>query len=42
VKAGEGHTLDVAGTWLVDCFIFNPGGEIHAAPATTFEVVEKS
>jgi hypothetical protein len=35
-------TLDVAGTWLVDCFIFNPDGEIHAAPATTFEVVEKS
>jgi hypothetical protein len=35
-------TLDVAGTWLVDCFIFNPTGEIHGAPATTFEVVEKS
>jgi hypothetical protein len=34
-------TLDVAGTWLVNCFVFNnPDGEDF--PATTFVVVEKS
>jgi hypothetical protein len=34
-------TLDVAGTWLVNCFVFNnPDGEDF--PATTFEVVEQS
>jgi hypothetical protein len=34
-------TLDVAGTWLVNCFVFNnPDGEDF--PATTFEVVEES
>ena len=34
-------TLDVAGTWPVNCFVFrNPDGEDF--PATTFEVVEES
>jgi hypothetical protein len=34
-------TLNVAGTWLVNCFVFNnPDGEDF--PATTFEVVEES
>ena len=36
-------TPDVAGTWLVNCFVFgtgNPDGEDF--PATTFEVLEKS
>ena len=32
-------TLDVAGTWLVNCFAMNPDGDF---PATTFEAVEKS
>ena len=34
-------TLDVAGTWLVNCFVFGAiGGDDFAA--TTFEVVEES
>jgi hypothetical protein len=33
--------LDVAGTWLVNCFIFSGAGA-GDYPATTFEVVEKS
>jgi hypothetical protein len=36
-------TLDVAGTWMVNCFVFgtgDPDGEDF--PATTFEVVEQS
>jgi hypothetical protein len=36
-------TLDVAGTWLVNCFVYgtgNPSGEDF--PATTFQVVERS
>jgi hypothetical protein len=32
-------TLDVAGTWQVECFFFNPDG---AFAATTFDVVEES
>jgi len=32
------HTLDAAGTWLVNCYVFASGDY----PATTFEVVEKS
>ena len=32
-------TLDVAGTWAMECFAFSPDG---AFPATTFEVVEAS
>jgi hypothetical protein len=32
-------TLDVAGTWLVNCFVSNPDGDF---PATTIEVVKES
>jgi ABC-type Fe3+-citrate transport system substrate-binding protein len=32
-------TLDVAGTWLLNCFVFNPDGDF---PATTIEVVKES
>jgi hypothetical protein len=32
-------TLDVAGTWAMECFAFSPDG---AFPATTFEVVDAS
>ena len=36
-------TLDVAGTWLVHCFVFNhPQEDVGIFPATTFEVVEQS
>jgi type 1 fimbria pilin len=36
-------TLDVAGTWLVHCFVFNhPQENVDIFPATTFEVVEES
>jgi hypothetical protein len=34
-------TLDVAGTWLVNCFVFGANGGDDFA-ATTFEVVEES
>ena len=37
------RTLDTAGTWMVNCFVFgtdHPDGEDF--PATTFEVVENS
>lgn len=32
-------TLDIAGTWVLNWFVFNPDGDF---PATTFEVVEES
>jgi hypothetical protein len=36
-------TLDVAGTWLVHCFVFrHPEEHVDIYPATTFEVVEES
>ena len=35
-------TLDVAGTWLVHCFVFRQPDGVDIFPATTFEVVEKS
>jgi hypothetical protein len=35
-------TLDVAGTWLVNCFVSATGDPEDEFPATTFEVVEKS
>jgi hypothetical protein len=36
-------TLDIAGTWLIHCFVFNhPQEDVGIFPATTFEVVEKS
>jgi hypothetical protein len=34
-------TLDVAGTWLINCFVFSGASE-GDYPATTFEVVEQS
>jgi hypothetical protein len=35
-------TLDVAGTWLVHCFVFQQPDGVDIFPATTFEVVEES
>jgi hypothetical protein len=34
-------TLDVAGTWLINCFVLS-GASLGDFPATTFVVVEKS
>jgi hypothetical protein len=35
-------TLDVAGTWLVHCFVMHQPVGVDIFPATTFEVVEQS
>jgi hypothetical protein len=35
-------TLDIAGTWLVHCFVFQQPVGVDIFPATTFEVVQKS